>query len=117
MDRYEVEVIPGVTSVTAAAAAAGTPLCSREDVMTVLSGTMPEEELEKHLSVSNSAVIMKVGRHLPKIRNLIEKLGCLQSSVYVERALNVDQKVMGLSRLEGDIAPYFSIILFFRDSE
>lgn len=117
MDRYDVEVVPGVTSVTAAAAAAGTPLCSREDVMTVLAGTLEEEELERQLSMTNSAVIMKVGRHLPKIRKIIDKLGCLQSSVYVERALNPDQKVMGLSRLDEDIAPYFSIILFFRDSE
>jgi len=117
MDRYEIEVIPGVTSVTAAAAAAGQPLCSREDVMTVLAGTLDEEELERQLLNTNTAVIMKVGRHLPKIRKVIDKLGCLQSSVYVERALNPDQKVMGLARLDEDIAPYFSIILFFRDSE
>ena len=34
--RYATEVVPGVTSFSAAAAAAGTPLCKRDDVLTVL---------------------------------------------------------------------------------
>src|SRR6187399_2726877 len=37
-DRYATEVVPGVTSFSAAAAAAGTPLCKRDDVLTVLPG-------------------------------------------------------------------------------
>ena len=39
--RYATEVVPGVTSFSAAAAAAGTPLVKRDDVFTVLPGTLP----------------------------------------------------------------------------
>ncbi len=116
-DRYEVEVVPGVSSVTACAAAAGLPLCGREDILTVLPGTLPEEVLERELSQTSSAVIMKVGRHLPKIRRVIEKLGCTGGATYVERALNPGQRVVPLARLAEDTAPYFSVILVFRDTD
>jgi len=116
-DRYEVEVVPGVSSITACAAAAGLPLCSREDILTVLPGTLSEEILERELTQTSSAVIMKVGRHLPKIRRVIEKLGCTGGATYVERALNPGQRVVPLARLTDEVAPYFSVILVFRDTD
>lgn len=116
-DRYEVEVVPGVSSITACAAAAGLPLCGREDILTVLPGTLPEEVLERELAQTSAAVIMKVGRHLPKIRRVIDKLGCTGGATYVERALNPGQRVVPLARLAGDAAPYFSVILVFRDTD
>jgi len=116
-DRFEVEVVPGVSSVTACAAAAGLPLCGREDILTVLPGTLPEEILERELAHTSAAVIMKVGRHLPKIRAVIERLGCTGGATYVERALTPGQRVVPLARLTEDTAPYFSIILVFRDTD
>lgn len=116
-DRYEVEVVPGVSSITACAAAAGLPLCGREDILTVLPGTLPEAVLERELAQTSAAVIMKVGRHLPKIRRVIDKLGCTGGATYVERALNPGQRVVPLARLAGDTAPYFSVILVFRDTD
>ena len=43
--RYPTEVVPGVTSVSGAAAAVGRPLVERDEVLTVLPGTLPSEEL------------------------------------------------------------------------
>ena len=116
-DRYEVEVVSGVSSITACAAAAGLPLVGREDILTVLPGTLPEEVLERELSQTSAAVIMKVGRHLPKIRTVIERLGCTGGATYVERALNPGQRVIPLARLTDETAPYFSVILVFRDTD
>ena len=43
--RYPTEVVPGVTSISAASAALGQPLVERDEVLTVLPGTLPRAEL------------------------------------------------------------------------
>ncbi len=116
-DRYEVEVVPGVSSITACAAAAGLPLAGREDILTILPATLPEETLERELAQTSAAVIMKVGRHLDKVRRVIDRLGATGGATYVERALNPGQKVVPLARLTAAEAPYFSVILVFRDTD
>src|SRR5699024_2015873 len=63
--RYPAEVIPGVTSVSAASAATAEPLVRRDDVLTVLPGTLPEPELARRLADTRGAAIMKLGRTFP----------------------------------------------------
>src|SRR3954471_22567028 len=52
--RYPTEVVPGITSVSAAAAALGRPLVERDEVLTVLPGTLPADELAEWLSTTDS---------------------------------------------------------------
>lgn len=116
-DRYEIEVIPGVCSITACAAAAGLPLAGREDVLTVLPATLPEETLMRELSETSAAVIMKIGRHIGKVRRVVEALGCMGGATYVERALTPEQRVLSLAKVPDGEIPYFSTILVFRDRD
>lgn len=109
-DDYATQVVPGVSSLAACAAVAGAPLVSRNQVLTVIPGPLDEADLEARLGNSEAAAIMKIGRHLPKVRAVIEKLGRLDRAQYVERATMADQKVMPLSEAP-DTAPYFSMIL------
>ena len=74
-DRYPTEVIPGVTSVSAAAARLGTPLAEGEEVLTILPGTLPEEELTARLAATDAAVVMKLGRTFPAVRRAFERVG------------------------------------------
>ena len=60
--RYVAEVVPGVTSVSAASAALGTPLVERDEVLTVLPGTLGEDELTRRLADTDAAAVMKLGR-------------------------------------------------------
>ena len=73
--RYRVEVVPGVTSLTACAARAAMPLVARNERLTVLPGPLPEDELRARIEGAESVAIMKVGRHMAKIRGVIEALG------------------------------------------
>ena len=66
--RYATEVVPGVTSFSAAAAAAGTPLVRRDDILTVLPGTLPPDVLAARLRASDAAVVIKLGRTFPGVR-------------------------------------------------
>ncbi|WP_296429259.1 precorrin-2 C(20)-methyltransferase [Yoonia sp.] len=115
-DRYRVEVVPGVTSITACAARAGMPLAARNERLTVLPGPLPEAELRARIDGAESVVIMKVGRHLAKIRSVIADLGLTASAVYVERATLPQEVVLPLADAP-EKAPYFSMILLTKGAD
>ena len=115
-DRYRVEVVPGVTSITACAASAGLPLAARNERLTVLPGPLPEAELRARIDGAESVVIMKVGRHLAKIRAVIDDLGLTASAVYVERATLPQEVVLPLAEAP-EKAPYFSMILLTKGAD
>jgi len=113
--QFDVQVVPGVTSVTACAALAGLPLAARNEVLTVLPGTLPDDALRSRLEMAQAAAIMKVGRHLGRIKAVIDALGLMERAVYVERASLPNQRVMPLA--EATDAPYFSMILLTRGND
>ena len=114
--RYQTEVVPGVTSLTACAARAGLPLAARNERLTVLPGPLPEPELEARIAGAESVAVMKVGRHLPKIRAVIARLGFINDAIYVERATVSAERVLPLADAP-DTAPYFSMILLTKGAD
>jgi precorrin-2 C20-methyltransferase / precorrin-3B C17-methyltransferase len=108
--RYETEVIPGVTSFSAAAAAAGTPLAKRDDVLTVLPGTLPPDVLATSLRGVDAAVILKLGRTFENVREAAEQAEVAERGVYVERASAPEQRVAALRDVDGEV-PYMSLVL------
>lgn len=103
-------VVPGVSSLTACAAAAGRPLCARDEALTVLPGPLPEAALAERLAARGAAAIVKVGRHLPKIRRVLEATCLAERAVYVSHASLGHQRVLPLAEAP-EPAPYFSMIL------
>lgn len=115
-DRFTVKVVPGVTSVTACAAEAGRPLVARNERLTVLPGPMDEATLRERIAGAEAVAIMKVGRHLPKIRAVIDDLGLTDAASYIERATLPEQVVVPLAQAP-DKAPYFSMILLTKGAD
>ncbi|MEM6407722.1 MAG: precorrin-2 C(20)-methyltransferase [Pseudomonadota bacterium] len=115
-EKFNVEIIPGVTSVTACAARAAMPLVARNERLTVLPGPLPEEELRSRIEGAESVVIMKVGRHLPKLRAVIDGLGLTDQATYVERASLPEERVLPLAQAP-EKAPYFSMILITKGAD
>ncbi|MDB5613535.1 MAG: precorrin-2 C(20)-methyltransferase [Devosia sp.] len=109
--RYPTEVVPGITAMSGCWSQAGLPLVQGDDILSVLPGTLDEIELRDRLNGSDGAVIMKVGRNLPKIRRAIEAAGKLDSAVYVERGTMANGHSMRLADKPDDVAPYFAIVL------
>lgn len=109
-DRYPTEVIPGVTSFSAAAAAAGRPLVRRDDVLTVLPGTLPADVLAARLRSTDAAVVMKLGRTFGTVREAMQASGNLAAGIYVERASSEREVVQPLGDVQGDV-PYMSLVL------
>ena len=105
-----IEVVPGISSITAAPAVALLPPVTRDDVFTILPATLPEKALEARLKQADSVAILKLGRHLTKVTKLLERLGLTERAIYVENATTPAQKVVKLAAMTGT-APYFSMIL------
>ncbi|AZS72872.1 precorrin-3B C(17)-methyltransferase [Streptomyces lydicus] len=107
--RYPTEVIPGVTSVSAAAARLGKPLAEADEVLTILPGTLPEEELTARLASTDTAVVMKLGRTFPTVRRAMERSGRLPEAHYVERATMTGERTERLADIDAETVPYFSV--------
>ncbi|KQT19351.1 precorrin-2 C(20)-methyltransferase [Methylobacterium sp. Leaf399] len=110
-DRFPVEVVPGVTGMSGCWTRAGTPITWGDDVLTILPATLPHDALVQRLGITDAAVIMKLGRHLPKVRRALAETGLLERAVYVERGTMAGEKVVALAEKPDDVAPYFSMVL------
>jgi len=109
--RYPAEVIAGVTGMSGCWSSIGTPMTQGDDVFTVLPATLPEYELERRLADANAAVVMKIGRHLAKVRRALDRAGRLDRAIYVERGTMANASVMKLTDKLDGCAPYFAIVL------
>ena len=109
--RFPTEIVAGVTGMSGCWSAAGMPMAQGDDVFTVLPATLPEGELTRRLAEADAAVVMKVGRHLPKLRRALEASGRLPRAIYVERGTMAAEKMIPLSAKLDDEAPYFAVVL------
>ncbi|MDE0240003.1 MAG: precorrin-2 C(20)-methyltransferase [bacterium] len=116
-DRYQVEVVPGVSSLMACPAAAGVPLAARNDALLVCPGTLGDAAMTERLALADSVAIIKVGRHLARIRRVLDAAGLLSDAWYVAHATMGHQVVMPLAAVTDAAGPYFSMILVHRRGE
>ena len=110
-DKCPVEVVPAITGMSAAWTATDIPITWGDDILTVLMGTLDETTLENQLQDTNAAIIMKIGRNLPKIKKALERTGRFYDAFIVEYAAMDKQTVQRLSDYNTENAPYFSIII------
>ena len=109
--RYPTEVVPGVCSIVACAAALGSPLTYRNQSLAVLSGVLSEEELAARLAEIDAAAVMKLGRNFEKVRRVVNRLGLGDRALYIERATMENQRSLPLAEVDPATVPYFSMIL------
>ncbi|WP_166345959.1 precorrin-2 C(20)-methyltransferase [Phytoactinopolyspora limicola] len=110
-ERYEAHAVPGVTSMTAAAAALGQPLVQHEETLTVLPGTLPAPQLAMRLAEADAVAILKLGRTFTAVRDALAEAGRLADAYYVERATWGEQRVQPLAGVDPASVPYFSLAI------
>jgi precorrin-2/cobalt-factor-2 C20-methyltransferase len=109
--RYPTEIVPGISAMSGCWSLSGAPMAQGDDVFVVLPATLPEAELERRFADADAAVVMKLGRHLEKVRRVLSRTGRLSRAIYVERGTTTDAVTMPLEQKRDDAAPYFSVIL------
>ena len=110
-NRAPVQVGPAVSGMSGCWTASGTPITYGDDVLSVLPATLSEDDLAAHMQRADALVVMKIGRHLAKVRRAFDAGGLIDRAFYVERGTMVDEVVTRLSEKSDEAAPYFSIIL------
>ncbi len=108
---YRRETVPGVPGMSGCWSRAGLPFAHGDDVLSVLPGTLDEASLAGRLAQCDAAVILKVGRNLPKIRSAIRAAGLTDRAVYVERGTMPGERIVKLSEMTEATAPYFAMVL------
>ncbi|MCJ8518770.1 precorrin-2/cobalt-factor-2 C20-methyltransferase [Pseudorhizobium tarimense] len=108
---YPTEVVAGITAMSGCWSMTGFPLVQGDDILSILPGTLPEDTLTRRLEDTEGAVIMKVGRNLPKIRRALQAAGKLSEALYVERGTMLNGHAQRLEERDESPAPYFSLVL------
>jgi precorrin-2 C20-methyltransferase / precorrin-3B C17-methyltransferase len=109
--RFPASIVPGVSSVSAAAAAVGVPLVQHDETLTVLPGTLADEELRARLAAADAVAVLKLGRTFDRVRAALDDTGLLPRARYVERAGTSAQRVEPLAEVDPAGVPYMSLVL------
>jgi precorrin-2/cobalt-factor-2 C20-methyltransferase len=109
---HTVVVVPGVTSVAAASAALALPLAARNESFAVIPAGLDDGEIERRLRTCDAAAILKLGRHVARVRALVGRLGL--EARYIERASMADERQLPLTAVDPSLTPYFSLLLVRR---
>lgn len=110
-DLVPVQVVAGITGMSGAWTATGIPITWGDDVLNVLTGTLPEDDLARRMGDGDALVVMKVGRNIDKIRRALIRAGLYQRAWLVEYATMPNQSVARLAEVAEKITPYFAIII------
>lgn len=113
---FKTRVVPGVTSLTASAAAVGAPLAIRNEVLKVLPGPLPADKLRTELTSCESAAIIKLGRHFEKVYGVLKELSLIDDAVVIANASADEQTVTPLANVDPTSGEYFAMILVRRES-
>lgn len=115
--QANVDIVPGITSLTAAAAAAARPIAARNEVLKVLPAPLPDDVLRPELLAAPAAAIIKLGRHFDRIRDLLRETGHARNAVVVEHVTTPRQRITPIESFGYGERPYFSTILCYRGDE
>ena len=111
----EVRLIPGITSVAAAAAAAAWPLALQRQGLLLLPTPDTAAELDQLLAQAASGgwvlALLKLGRRWPWVRPLLEQRGLLEQALFAMRVGWPDQQLQPAVEVAALEAPYFSLLL------
>ena len=114
-DRFPCVVIPGVNSVSAAAAAAATPLITGDQRLTVIPATAGDAALREALLGSDSIAILKPGRHRPRLLELLRETGRAGDTLYIEQASRSAERIIKhIEDIPATPGPYFALFLVVR---
>jgi precorrin-2/cobalt-factor-2 C20-methyltransferase len=109
--HYRVTIVPGVSSLTACAAAAATALVQRDEILSVIPATLPEPDLAERIAAAECAAVIKLGRHFAKLRRVLDRLGLIDGATYIEHASLPSQRVAPLAGIDPATVPYFAMVL------
>ena len=112
---YRAELVPGVPSFCAAAAAMGRALCEDGEMLHIIPAT--HGRAEAGLALPGSKVLMKTGKSVFAVRELLRQRGELANAALIERVGMEGQRLVEDLDEIAQPSGYFSIILVKEERE
>ena len=113
-----IEIIPGISSINAAAAAAGIPLGMAGGRIAILPATYADEELRQTLHDFDTIVLMKVSRVFDRVYTILQELGLEKSGAFIRRVGSEQEEVVfDLATLVGKKLDYLSMLIIRKQGE
>ncbi|MDP9436601.1 MAG: precorrin-2 C(20)-methyltransferase [Actinomycetota bacterium] len=106
--HVEVATVPGITAMQDLAARTGTVLCEGTESLALLPLTAGLDAFEEALNHFDSVVAYKGGRHLERVREVLDRHGRLAGAVYGAALGLPDERTGPLPEGEG---PYLSTVI------
>jgi precorrin-2/cobalt-factor-2 C20-methyltransferase len=107
-----IEIVPGVSSITAGAAASGLPLVAGAGRLAVLPAIYSTAELRPTLRDFDTVVLVKVNQVMDQIVAALDEFGLAERALLVERCGRPEQRVVrGLAGWSHAEVDYFSLII------
>lgn len=109
------QVVPGISSVHAAASSLQLPLTLLKESFAVISGRHNQQQLETALATHDTVVIMKAGRSRARILDAIKASGRETDAHYLEYISRENEYIHSdITCLEPEAGPYFSLFVVIR---
>ncbi|MDR2327657.1 MAG: precorrin-2 C(20)-methyltransferase [Acidovorax sp.] len=105
------QVVPGIPGMVGCWHATGQPITWGDDVLSVMTGTLSEDEMVRRMDTAEALVVMKVGRNLPRIRRALARAGRLEAAWLVQNGSTASEQVARLTEVSDEACPYFAIVL------
>ena len=107
-----IEAIPGITSINAAAIAAGVPLAAASERVAIIPAAFEEQDLRRVLVDFDTIVLMKVNRVFEQVYALLQELGLEKNGVFIRRVGSAEEEVVfDLGTLLGKKLDYLSLLI------
>jgi len=111
--EVEVEIVPGVSSINAAAARAGTGLTLSGEKLAVLPASYIDS-MDMELRKFDTVVLMKVHSVLDRIKESLSSKGLIEGAIYVSRVGMEGEVIKPLKDVHEEDAHYFSTVIVRR---
>ena len=112
---YTAQLVPGVPSFCAAAAALNTALCAGSEMLHIVPAS--HGAAENGLDLPGNKILMKAGKSILDVRGQLAARGQLDNAALVERCSMEGERIVTDLRELDDPTGYFSIILVKEDGE
>lgn len=117
----KVVTIPGITAFSAAAALAEFPVGEGKEIVTIVPTADDLNSVRRALRIGGTVILMKIGKRLPQILDLVQELDAIDRSVFVSHVgMDGERIETDLTKLRSgdqEKTGYLSILLVHRRVE
>ncbi len=107
-----ISIVPGVSSISAAAASTENPIAEAGEKVMIVPASYSIDELRGWLKSFDTVVLMKVNKRMDELVELLEDTGLSSSATFASMVGWPDEEVVSdISSLKGKEPDYFSMVI------